>query len=124
MAPSSRARCTEVIDDGGGTVRVEAGVPGGDGAARGEHRREPGQHGRGQAAARPVVGLTVLPADRPSGPGTPASGTISASNTPAGGRRQGPPVAAQRQRVLPLPADAEVGGHVFGGHAHVRIAEA
>ena len=33
-------------------------------------------------------------------------------------------MAAEREGVLAFPADAEVGGHVLGRHAHVRIAQA
>ncbi len=33
-------------------------------------------------------------------------------------------MAAQRELVLPVPADAELGRHVLGGNPHVRIAQA
>ena len=107
--------------DGGGPVRVEAGVPGGDGAAGGKHRREPRQHRRGQARG------AGRRRHRPSGavrPGHPGQRDDLGVEEPGRGGRQGAPVAAQRQGVLPFPADAEAGGHVFGGHPHVRIAEA
>ncbi len=105
--------------DRGGSVVDSRGIARGYRAVLGEHRPELAH--RLDVDLSPDVLVTVD--DRRALPGRELDRQNLLLEISLGGRAGGAAVALDRQRVLILPGDLPLGGHVLGRDAHVAVVE-
>ena len=104
-------------DDGGGRVRVEAGVPGGDSSAGHERGREPRHQRRRVRLGRGPSSDSTVSGRRPQ------RNNFAGERCPTAAAARARRWLSRAKRVLPLAADAEIPGDVLRRDSHVRVAE-